>query len=301
MTIDLIQFADAFDELSRLIRSPPMDASKTRALVIASAVGGVRRLQGILGVNIDGIFGPASQTALHLVDIDKLVERILGPTYVHPVPVPPPVTVPTPAPIPSPTHMPVPADPPEPPQNPYAAEYERCYTTMIIHPDRMTEIQDIGRKIQQNMPTYKGVSNIIGLPYWPLIGIIHNLESSMNFTTHLYNGDSLDKRTVRVPVGRPTTGNPPFTWEFSALDCLVYEGFDRWHDWSIAGMAYILEKYNGFGYRIHGIPSPYLWSGSSIYTKGFYTSDGNFDPNAVSKQIGGMTMLKYLSTQGIGV
>lgn len=294
MAIDLIQIADAFDELSRLIRRPQLDDSKTRALIIASAVGGVRRLQGILGVNVDGIFGPASQTALHLIDIDKLIGGILGP-------VPPPVIVPKPTPVPSPTHMPIPADPPEPPQNPYAAEYEQSYNLMIIHPDRMTEIQNIAHKIQQNESRYRPMAESIGLTYWPLIGIIHNLESGMNFTTHLYNGDPLSHRTVHIPVGRPLTGNPPFTWEFSALDCLVYEGFDRWHDWSTAGMAYVLEKYNGFGYRTHGVPSPYLWSGSSIYTKGFYTSDGNFDASAVSKQIGGMTMLRYLSTQGVGV
>jgi lysozyme family protein len=64
-------------------------------------------------------------------------------------------------------------------------------------------------------------------------------------------------------------------------------------------MAFMLEKYNGFGYRNHKIPSPYLWAGSSIYTKGFYTSDGVFDPEAVSRQIGGMTMIKYFFDQGI--
>ncbi len=283
--------ADTFDALSKLIRNPSMDVSQTKALIVACAVGGVRKLQAALGVKVDGVFGPVSKRALDLSNIDVIVGILLGlETKPVPVPVPGPVTTPP---------KPVPSDPPEPPSNPYAAEYERHYNDMIIHPDRMAEIQGIAHKIQQNMSIYKGISDTIGLPYWPLIGIIHNLESSMNFTTHLYNGDPLSHRTTHTPIGHPATGNPPFTWEFSALDCLVYEGFDRWHDWSTVGMAYMLEKYNGFGYRTHGIPSPYLWSGSSIYTKGFYTSDGNFDPNAVSKQIGGMTMLKYLSTQGV--
>lgn len=115
----------------------------------------------------------------------------------------------------------------------------------------------------------------------------------MNFNSHLYNGDPLTGRTVHVPAGYPINGEPPFTWEFAAADALRYEEWDKWHDWTIDGIAYLLEKYNGFGYRHRGVPSPYLWAGSNIYTKGFYVGDGVFDPNAVSKEIGGMTMLKY--------
>jgi lysozyme family protein len=169
---------------------------------------------------------------------------------------------------------------------------------MVIDSHRLSEIQGIAHKIQQGMSRYQTVAEAVGVTYWPLIGIIHNLESGCNFNTHLYNGDPLTARTVRPPVGRPTTGNPPFMWAFSAIDALHQQGFDKWHDWSIIGMAYMLEKYNGFGYHLHGIPSPYLWAGSSIYTKGFYTDSG-FDPNLVSRQIGGMVMIKYFHDQGI--
>ncbi len=283
MTIDLTQVADIFDALSRQIRSSAMGEPKTKALVLASAAGGIKKLQSVLGVQVDGIFGPASETALRLVDVDVLINGMIAPAA--PAPLPPP---------------PTPTDPVQPPpSNPYTAEYESDYNSMTIRPNWMAEIQTIAHRIQQNAGRYQLVADNIGLTYWPLIGIIHNLESNINFTTHLYNGDPLSSRTVHNPVGRPITGNPPFTWEFSAIDALKYKGFDKWHDWSIPGMALMLEAYNGFGYRIRGMPSPYLWSGSSIYTRGFYTSDGHFDPNAVSKQIGGMTMLKYLSTQGI--
>jgi lysozyme family protein len=57
-------------------------------------------------------------------------------------------------------------------------------------------------------------------------------------------------------------------------------------------MLYLLEGYNGFGYRRRGVPTPYLWSFSNIYESGKFVLDGKFDPNAVSKQCGAALMLK---------
>ena len=59
-------------------------------------------------------------------------------------------------------------------------------------------------------------------------------------------------------------------------------------------MLFPWEKYNGMGYRPFGVPSPYLWSFSSIYTSGKYVADGRFDPTVVSKQSGAAVMLKAL-------
>jgi len=57
-------------------------------------------------------------------------------------------------------------------------------------------------------------------------------------------------------------------------------------------MLYLLEKYNGFGYRMRRVPTPYLWSFSNLYEKGKFLQDGRFDPEAVSKQCGAALMLK---------
>jgi lysozyme family protein len=74
-----------------------------------------------------------------------------------------------------------------------------------------------------------------------------------------------------------------------------------WTDWTVAGLMYRLEGYNGWGYRQYHptVKSPYLWSGSSQYTKGKYVADGKFDPNAVSKQLGAATILRRMKDQGI--
>lgn len=205
-------------------------------------------------------------------------------------PPPPPVNVP-----------PIKLVPPvnQPPINftKYKDDYEQKWLSCSINDSRRGEVKSIVDKIQQNAARYQNVATKINLPIWQLIGIVHNLESNMDFTTHLHNGDPLTSRTKHIPIGRPHTGYPPFTWEESAIDALdTDQGWNVWNDWSIVGMGYMLERYNGFGYRNHGVPSPYLWAGTNIYTKGRYVADGHFDPNSVSKQIGGMTVLKYLYT-----
>jgi lysozyme family protein len=140
---------------------------------------------------------------------------------------------------------------------------------------------------------YEAVGQGLGIP-WQFIGIIHGLEGSFNFGTHLHNGDPLTARTVNAPAGMPKTGNPPFSWEDSARDALIHEGFGGQSDWSVPQMLFRWESYNGMGYRPFGVPSPYLWSFSDIYDTGKYVADGRFDPNAVSKQCGAAVMLKAL-------
>jgi hypothetical protein len=72
-------------------------------------------------------------------------------------------------------------------------------------------------------------------------------------------------------------------------------GLTSWTDWSVPGMLYRFERYNGFGYRSRGINSPYLWSYSNQYKKGKFTGDGKYDPNAVSKQCGAVVLLKSIN------
>ncbi|HMJ46521.1 MAG TPA: hypothetical protein VK498_04285, partial [Ferruginibacter sp.] len=68
-------------------------------------------------------------------------------------------------------------------------------------------------------------------------------------------------------------------------------------DWSIPGLLFLFETYNGFGYRRRSIniPSPYLWSYSNHYSKGKYASDGHYDPSLISKQPGTAAILRRLA------
>ena len=126
------------------------------------------------------------------------------------------------------------------------------------------------------------------------------MECSQNFNEHLHNGDALTARTIHVPKGRPTEGDPPFSWEDSASDALVFEGYSQWKDWTIPGMLYKLEGYNGWGYRLYHpeVKSPYLWSASNQYLSGKYVSDGTWSDSAVSTQCGAAVLLRRLAEKG---
>jgi lysozyme family protein len=169
-------------------------------------------------------------------------------------------------------------------------EYNTLFDTLKITGFGQ-EINSYVARINENKERYQEVSLQTGVP-WYFIAVIHAMECSLSFNQHLHNGDSLKERTHQVPAGRPKTGNPPFTWEYSAVDALAYDNLTTWHDWSIEGMLYKLEAYNGWGYRSHGINSPYLWSGTQHYTKGKYGSDGHYNPELVSKQVGAAVLLK---------
>jgi lysozyme family protein len=177
-------------------------------------------------------------------------------------------------------------------------EYQQLFNTCLLK--NFSAIDPVVDLITANKARYQAVSAKLGVP-WYFIGILHNMECSCRFTTHLHNGDPLTARTVKVPAGFPKTGAPPFTWEASAEDALRLKKLDSWTDWSIPAMLFKIEQYNGFGYRRFGINSPYLWSCSNHYTRGKFTRDGFFDPAAVSKQIGAAVLLRRMSERQIAV
>jgi lysozyme family protein len=133
-----------------------------------------------------------------------------------------------------------------------------------------------------------------------VISVLHNLEASGDFSRHLHNGDPLTARTVHVPAGRPRSGQPPFSWQESAVDALEYDGLTSVTDWSIEHLAYLFEGFNGWGYRLYHphVKSPYLWSFSNHYTRGKYVGDGKWSETAVSQQCGAMVLLKRIEQGG---
>jgi lysozyme family protein len=171
-------------------------------------------------------------------------------------------------------------------------EYQTYYDACKLRPEHAGNLAYYVKRLNQKRAVYEQVAaDMSGMP-WAFIGVIHGMECGFNFAAHLHNGDSLTARTLHVPAGRPLMGSPPFTWRESASDALRLKRFHEVTDWSIPRMLYLLERYNGFGYRMRSLPTPYLWSFSNHYTKGKFVSDGQFDPNAVSKQCGAALMLQ---------
>jgi lysozyme family protein len=178
-------------------------------------------------------------------------------------------------------------------------EYRRLFTTARVDPARKSLVAQTVDTIVANKHRYQSIGNAVAVPWW-FVAIVHDLEASLNFHAHLHNGDPLTHKTVHVPRNRPP-GNPPFTFEESAIDALTIEGFAHVRDWSISHALYRLEAFNGFGYRnlARPIPSPYLWSFSQHYTRGKFSGDGIFDPNLVSQQCGAGVLLRAMVDRGV--
>lgn len=175
-------------------------------------------------------------------------------------------------------------------------EYLTLWGSMEIRPDRLPAISATARRIIAERPRYEQIEAATGVP-WHVAGIIHAMECGLKFDRHLHNGDPLLRPTVQVPAGRPATGKGPFTFEESACDALLMKRLDAVDHWSVPRIAYELERYNGWGYRLFHpeTASPYLWSGTTHYSRGKYIADGKWSATAISTQSGAMALLKRIA------
>ena len=171
-------------------------------------------------------------------------------------------------------------------------QYRELFDTLEIRANRAKAVEELCTRALALVPRYAPVSASTGVP-WYFIAAVHLRESTFAIA-HLHNGDPLDARTRQVPVGRPKTPEPPYTFEQSAEDALRLKRLHRWTDWSLTGTLYQLERYNGMGYRKLGTPSPYLWSFSQHYQRGKFVADGEYSDSAVDAQCGTATFLRRL-------
>lgn len=171
--------------------------------------------------------------------------------------------------------------------------YDPLWQGLEIRPECLHETTKEAQLVLGNKTRYQGIEKSTGVP-WFCIGIIHLREAGdrdqHEFRCVLHNGERIvgtGQRTHLVPAGK----GPFSTFEEAAEDALRgYGGLT----WSIQRLAYTLEKFNGFGYRSHGIPSPYLWGGTNHQKRGKYVRDGQYDPNVMDPQNGGMAVLLEL-------
>ena len=178
------------------------------------------------------------------------------------------------------------------------SELDTWFKAVVVRNDCKDKVEWHTKQLLKHQSRYRDVGLSLNRTPWAMIGVIHAMECGFNFACHLHNGDPLTSRTKHVPAGQPQIGTPPFSWENSAVDALTHEGFNTVTDWSIPHMLFLLEKYNGFGYRKMEKPTPYLWSFSNLYEKGKYIADGRFDPQTISKQCGAAVMVKALMERG---
>lgn len=182
-------------------------------------------------------------------------------------------------------------------------EYERLYTRQVANLRYAKALEAGLLKILSNVSRYKEVEERAKVP-WYVVGVVHLLESNCSFNYHLHNGDPIGKKTTHVPKGRPNLDS--WTWEDSAVDALEWERQVSWaargldpKDWSLPAILYRLEAWNGFGSRVHGVPTAFLWSGTTFYKQGKYGSDGKWNSKLVSQQVGAASLLKALEKRSV--
>lgn len=174
------------------------------------------------------------------------------------------------------------------------------WTSARLKPEKLSAIRSIVNRIKLHRSKYESVSAKTGVPWFVIAGL-HNMESSGDFTKHLHEGSPLSGRTKFVPKGRPLKGNPPFTWEQSAIDALDYDLMDKINWSSLEASLQAIEAYNGLGYQKYHpeTPSPYLWAGTSVEKPGKYVADGKWSPTAISNQIGVAAIFKEMESQSL--
>lgn len=158
----------------------------------------------------------------------------------------------------------------------------------------------VAKRIIQHRERYEAVAKRTGVPWFTIAGL-HNMEASGSFAKHLHEGSPLSSRTRWVPKGRPKTGAPPFTWEYSAEDAMNYDRMSQ-KNWARLGPALsACELYNGDGYRKYhpSTPTPYLWACTSVERPGKYVADGKWSSTARSAQIGIAAVWKQLEEWGV--
>jgi len=172
----------------------------------------------------------------------------------------------------------------------------RDYEQLMKNMKYSKDIEDlvvniINNSFKKNIKRYKTVSAQTGVPPF-IVFVVHYLECNNNFSCHLHNGDPLTDRTIHVPKGRPKEGNPPFTWEQSAIDALNGTYPRKPEVWSINNTLEYLERYNGLGYYKLGVQSPYIFGNTNLHISGKFQSDGVYNKDLKTKQIGAAIFLK---------
>lgn len=162
-------------------------------------------------------------------------------------------------------------------------EYERDLALLKV--TKTTEVDQIARRLLRgnSIFQYAAVQQALGIPI-VLQAAICERESGADFDANPAQGDPWNRVSTHVPRGR----GPFDSWYEAAID--AFHNVDRLDDnsapWSMPYAMWKSEGYNGFGYRSHGIRSPYLVGGTNLQERGKYVSDGRYDSSAMDTQIG---------------
>lgn len=159
-------------------------------------------------------------------------------------------------------------------------EYERELAAMRV--TRPQAVEAAARSVLRLDDHYKELSRRTGVPA-ALLGAIDYREDDNDPSRGIGQGDRWDRRSVNVPAGKG-----PFKSKLEAD--VFYVNYDHLNDnsapWTEAYACWKGEAWNGFGYRAHGVRTPYLWGSTNLQQPGRYVRDGKFDSSQMDSQVG---------------
>lgn len=183
---------------------------------------------------------------------------------------------------------------------PYEAlkdDYVRLIGAAHIRPECEHMLSVTCARLLHDKAVYQRISEQTGVPVAVLMALA---EREMSGSLHCYfgNGQRLTMRTTIVPKNRGPFPDNIEGFIRGALDALHLDGLDQIaktsEGWSMPRFGYESELWNGFGYRGHGIPTPYLVGGMSVQKCGKYTFDGHYDSHVMDPQLGTLAIVEEL-------
>ena len=163
--------------------------------------------------------------------------------------------------------------------------YSDCLSGIVIHDSIIKDAMKICRAIFVDYKRYQVVATELDI-HPAFIGAIHYMECNRNWSRCLHNGEKWNRVTTLTPKGI----GPFASWEDSTINAL--STVKKYIEYNILeSYLYAAERHNGFGYYFKGNNSPYIFSGTNKWTKGKFISDGIYDSEARSSQIGIATIL----------
>jgi lysozyme family protein len=181
--------------------------------------------------------------------------------------------------------------------------YAKDWDAMVINPSSLILFQSEAQYAVSNKATYLQVGTATGLP-WPMIAVIHRRESNADFHSYLGNGQLLDQVTTEVPAKRgPFCTQADFAiaknlmaaFVHGAIDAVCQEGWGSVNNWRLEKILYYCELFNGPGYYLHHIPSPYIWGLTNVQKPGKYIRDSVFNPSVMDTQPGCAPLLQQIA------
>lgn len=171
-----------------------------------------------------------------------------------------------------------------------------------LDPKFDAEVESFRQAYERNRERYESLAELTGVPP-ELLAVIHYRENTRDylngeFRVYLHNGQQLGNPTTIPPKGKDFDD-----FDEAAIDAInMKSSYISKYNLSptskdIVAMLCYAEVYNGLGYYNNGHVSPYIYSGTNIYSSGKYVdepSGSRYLEDVVDEQIGAYLLLNSI-------